>query len=254
MRCWWLFPALLLAASGAPAHDLWVVGENGRVLVRIGEDFPVSTNGITADRIVLFRAVGHKDLLPLEGRAEEKQFAAALPASFTGPVLVELEVKPRLITLAAPDFNRYIREEGFAGVIAARQAAGKTDTAGREKYSRYAKLLVDGPGEDHHLLAPRGHRLEILFRSNPARLPPGADLVLQILFEGKPLPGVEVSAGPAGMMGHQFPCRARTDAQGLVQLAVHSRGRWYARLIHMIPSTETDAEWRSFFATAVFER
>ena len=244
--------ALFLLSVCARAHDLWMIEENGRVLVRIGEDFPVATNGITADRVVFLRMVGAGGGVTLEGRAEEKQFAAALPPG--GPRLVELEVKPRFITLKAPDFNRYIQGEGFAHVIAARKAAGASDSPGREIYSRYSKLLIEGPGDDRHLLAPRGHRLEIVPLANPARLPEADDLEVQVLFEGKPLAGAQVSAGAAGMKGHQFAATVKTGPDGRARLRLSGKGLWYIRLIHMIPSAEPEADWRSFFGTMVFQR
>ncbi len=244
----------LLGSATAAAHDLWMIEQKGRVLIRIGEDFPVATNGITTDRIVFLRAVRPGGAVALAGQAEDKQFAAALPASLPGPSLVELEVQPRLITLEAPAFNRYIRGEGFTAVIAAREKAGETNSPGREKYSRYAKLLIEGAGDDRRLLQPLGHRLEIVPLANPARLPAGTDVEVQILFEGKPLAGAQVSAGPAGMKGHEFPSVARTAASGRVRLGATSKGLWYVRLIHMIPGAEPDAQWRSFFATLVFHR
>jgi len=245
---------LPLVAAAAFAHDLWMVEEKGRVLVRIGEDFPVATNGLTAERIVFLRVAEASRVSMLEGAAGEKQYAAPLPGAVSGPLLVELEVKPRFITLKAPDFNRYIQGERFSEVIAARKAGGATDSPGREIYSRYSKLLVEAPGDDGHLSVVRGHRLEIVPERNPARLPSGEPVPLRVLFDGKPLAGVLVSAGPAGMKGHQFPARATTDAEGRVGLAISSGGLWYARLIHMIPSREPEAEWRSFFATLVFRR
>ncbi len=245
--------AWLLLAALAPAHDLWMIEDQGRLLIRIGEDFPVATNGITADRIVFLRLVDSRGASSLDGRAEEKQFAAPLPET-RGPAVVELEVQPRLITLQAPDFNRYIRAEGFDHVIAARQKTATAGAPGRERYSRYSKLVMDAPGEDTPLLAPLGHRLEIVPEANPARLREGADLPVRILFDGQPLAGVWVSAGPAGMKGHQFPAGARTDSAGRTLLGVRTKGLWYVRLIHMIPSPDPDVEWRSFFATLTFRR
>jgi len=247
----WLLAALLMPAA-ASAHDLWMIYEQGRVLIRIGEDFPAATNGLTADRIVFLRAVSASGAVPLEGREEEKQFAAALHGRQPGPTLVELEVKPRPITLAAADFNRYIRGEGFGAVIEARRAAGASDSPGREIYSRYCKLLLDAPGDDRILRAPRGHRLEIVPLANPSRLAAGSGLEIQVLFDGKPLGGARVSAGREGMQGHRFSSVGATDQKGRVRLAVSASGLWYVRMIHMIPSLEPDAEWRSYFATLVF--
>ncbi|MGH9510404.1 MAG: DUF4198 domain-containing protein [Terriglobales bacterium] len=239
------------------AHDMWLVtgvpGARGRVCARIGEHFPVSSNGVAADRVDIFQVRSEAGAKPLTGVEGKKQLCAMLPASSPAGV-AEIIVHPRFIRLDAKDFNSYIEGEGFASVIAGRKRDGKDNAEGRELYSRFSKLLVGKVGD--LATRPLGHVLEIVPEKDPASLAAGEPLSVRVLFRGKPLAGVRVSAAYAGaeMKGHDFPVTAETDAQGRALLKLDRGGLWYARLIHMIPAQDDpEVDWRSFFATLTFE-
>jgi len=243
--------------SALSAHDLWLAtdlaGARGRVCARIGEHFPVSSNGVTADRVEAFQVRTEGGVEKLKGIAEKKQFCAPLAKS-AGTGVAEMTVHPRYIRLEAKDFNGYIEGEGFAAVIDARRKSGKTDAEGRELYSRFAKILIGGAGG--LATRPVGHVLEIVPEKDPATLVASEPLPVQVLFRGKPLAGVRVSAAYAGaeMKGHEFPVGAETDGEGRALLKLDRAGLWYARLIHMVAAQDDpQIEWRSFFATLTFE-
>lgn len=207
-------------------------------------------NGITADRVELFRAHQQNHVEVLAGVEQPKQFCASLPK---GADPVEMIVRPRFIKLAAKDFNSYIRGEGFKRVIRLREQRGRTQAEGRELYSRYAKLLVGDAGLD--ATRALGHELEIVPDKNPSDLRAGDSIPVRILFRGRPLAGARVSAIYEGaeLKGHEYPVTSETDEQGRVVLKLDRSGLWYVRLIHMIPADgEKDADWRSFFATLTF--
>ncbi|HXE89475.1 MAG TPA: DUF4198 domain-containing protein [Terriglobales bacterium] len=244
----------LLTANGV-AHDLWLVAEKRggekRVCARIGEHFPASMNAVTADRVERFQVKAGGGVRPLEGTKRGKQFCAP-----GGPEagVAEMIVAPRYIRLAAKDFNGYIEGEGFKDVIRARAESGKSASEGRELYSRYAKLLVGAAGTAAS--EALGHALEIVPEKDPATLAKDEPLAVRVLFLGKPLGGVRVSAMYAGAVvkGHEFPVTAETDTNGRAQLKLDRPGLWYARLIHMVEAQgDPEIDWRSFFATLTFE-
>ncbi|SRR5581483_2124931 len=244
-----------VSAVSLTAHDLYLVtgvrGTEDDVCARIGERFPESTNGITADRVELFQVRddgGTKDLL-VSAKEGTRQFCAPLRKR---PAVVELVVRPRFIKLAAKDFNAYIHGETFRDVMRLREQRNQTEAEGKELYSRYAKLIV---GDAKDVTRPLDHELEIVPEKNPSQLKPGDTLPVRVLFRGKPLSGVRVSAVYEGAepKGHEFPVTAETDEQGHASLKLDRPGLWYARLIHMIPAeNERDADWRSYFATLTF--
>ena len=231
-----------------------VAGARGRVCARIGEHFPVASNGVSADRLQVFQLHTQPETKPLTGVEGKKQLCAPLPNPSAPAGVAEIVVHPRFIRLDAKDFNSYIEGEGFAGVIHAPQQAGKTGAEGRELYSRASKLLIGPAGE--LATRPLGHVLEIVPEKDPAALAPGEPLPVQVLFRGKPLAGVRVSAASAGaeMKGHEFPVSAETDAGGRALLKLDRGGLWYARLIHMVAAQDDpEVDWRSFFTTLTFE-
>jgi len=248
----------LMTSSGSLfAHDMWLVtgvpGARGRVCARIGEHFPAATNGVSADRVDVFQLRTEGGPKPLTGIEGKKQFCATLPAASTAGV-AEIIVQPRFIRLDARDFNAYIEGEGFASVIAVRKQSGKTHAQGRELYTRSSKLLIGRT--DEMATRPVGHVLEIVPEKDPSTLTAGESLPVRVLFRGKPLAGVRVSAASAGaqMKGHDFPVTAETDANGRALLKLDRAGLWYARLIHMVPAQDDpEVDWRSFFATLTFE-
>ncbi len=242
------------AISGA-AHDLYLVtgvaGARGRVCARIGEHFPASMNAVSADRLERFAVHNERGTMELKGRESDKSFCAVLPGA--GPAVAEMIVHPRFIKLDAKDFNGYIEGEGFRDVMRAREQSGKTGEIGRELYSRSAKLLV---GSGTRATEALGHVLEIVPERDPATLAAGELLAVRVLFRGKPLAGVRVSAAYAGaeMKGHEYPVTAETDANGRAALKLDRPGLWYARLIHMTPAQDDpEIDWRSYFATLTFE-
>ncbi len=250
---------LSLALAGPlSAHDMWLVtgvtGARGRVCARIGEHFPAATNGVSKDRVDLFQLRTADGAKPLTGAEGKKQLCAHLPNPSSTAAVAEIVVQPRFIRLPGKDFHSYIEGEGFADVIRARQQAGKAGAEGRELYSRASKLLIGKTGE--LATRPLGHVLEIVPEKDPASLASGEPLAVQVLFRGKPLAGVRVSAAYAGaeMKGHEFPVTAETGADGRALLKLDRAGLWYARLIHMVPAhDDPEVDWRSFFSTLSFE-
>ncbi len=245
---------LVASAVAALGHDLYLVsgvkGADGKVCARIGEAFPLSTNGLSADRVELFRVHHQGKSAELNGRQEATQFCAPLAA---GSALVEMTVRSRFINLAAKDFNAYIHGERLGEIVRLREQRGQTGAEGKEVYSRYAKLLIGDTGD----LATRavGHTLEIVPEKNPSQLKPGDSLPVRVLFRGKPLAGAAVFAVYEGaeLKGHEYTIAAETDEHGRAILKLDRPGLWYARLIHMVPAEgEPDADWRSFFATVTF--
>ena len=228
----------LSMAGSLFARDMWLVtavsGARGRVCARIGEHFPVASNGVAADRVDLFQLRSENGAKSLTGVEGKKQLCALLPNPAAAAAVAEIVVQPRFIRLAGKDFHSYIEGEGFADVIRARQQAGRAGAEGRELYSRSSKLIIGRAGE--LATRPLGHVLEIVPEKDPAALAAGEPLPVQVLFRGKPLAGVRVSAAYAGaeMKGHEFPVAAETDANGRALLKLDRGGLWYARLIHMV--------------------
>lgn len=247
----------MIAVCALPlaAHDLYLVtavsGAQGRICARVGEHFPESMSGVSADRVEAFRLHAPSGATALDGKAEAAQYCAELTPG--GSAVAEMVVRPRFIELPAGDFNSYLRGEGLTAVMRLRRQRGQEQAPGKELYSRYAKLLVGELGG--RAARPLGMVLEIVPEQDPAQLRPPQEWTVRIMFRGQPLAHAQVAAVYAGaeLKGHEYPVTTRTDAEGRAKLKIDRAGWWYARLIHMIPAeNEPGADWRSFFGTLVF--
>jgi uncharacterized GH25 family protein len=253
----------LLFAATLAAHDTWLVpatfkvmaGQPVRVALNTSEDFPTSEAAAAPDRIARFETVTVAGLQEVTGaRVDGKSLVADVTP---GPELtmVAAVTRPRLIVLEEKVFNQYIIEEGLEHIVAARAVRGESFSEGRERYSKIAKLAlcVEGGTDDRRYRQPLGLRVEIVPLTNPCGLRAGDVLVVQVLFEDRPLGNVWVGAGTAGTRGHHYPFRAKTDAEGRVVVPLPKAGPWFIRALHMVPSTEfEDAQWQSWFSTLTF--
>ncbi len=260
----WLLAGCLLAASLALAHDTWLVpskfrvapGQAVQVALNTSEDFPTSDSPASPDRIAQFLAVSASGQIEVQGYRAEGNSLVAEVTPGPGVTLVAAVTKPRLIVLEKDDFNTYITEEGLESIVEARAARGESFAAGRERYSKVAKLALCTEGEPtggRRYREPLALPVEIVPLTDICRLRAGDTLVVQVLFEGRPLSGVWVGAGTEGTHGHHYPYRQRTDANGRVVVRLTRSGAWFVRALHMVPNTEfEDADWQSWFSTLTF--
>ena len=104
-----------------------------------------------------------------------------------------------------------------------------------------------------------GYPIEIVPLANPTRLAVGDTLELLVLFEGQPVAEQLVYASFEGFHGdeetdiHREAVSTRTDENGKVKVELSQAGRWYVRLIHMVPVDEEDVDYESSWATLTFE-
>jgi uncharacterized GH25 family protein len=80
----------------------------------------------------------------------------------------------------------------------------------------------------------------------------GETIEFELLFEGRPMPGVLVKSwqrrGSETLMN-----TARTDGAGRIRIAFDQGGVWMVSAVHMIPAVgEPDVDWDSFWANLTF--
>jgi len=94
---------------------------------------------------------------------------------------------------------------------------------------------------------------------NPATLPAGGSLEFLVLAEGQPAVNQLVYASYEGFHSHdetgayREAATLRTDANGLARVKFTRPGRWYVRLIRMLPSDDEGVDYESNWATLTFE-
>ena len=264
MRSLALTVATILSATTAAAHDFWVqprdfaadVGVAVPMTIEVGHGPARQRWSAAIDRIATFEAVGSsgtKDirtaLIPPGGPAD-----ASVSFSQPGAYVVVLATNRAASDLPAIRFNDYIKAEGIAPAIAARAAAGATDAAGRELYSRRAKAIVRigaTSALQPQVTRPVGLTLEIV----PGRDPTAADfdmtLPVTILYEGKPLAGAFVKLNNLDFDARPV-ATAISDAHGAATFKVPFKGLWQMNVVWTKPIHDPKADFDTVFSSLTF--
>ena len=146
--------------------------------------------------------------------------------------------------------NQFLKDEGLDDIARLRAERGQTDKPDRERFFRYAKTLLLTGATSSAESRTFGFRYEIVPRSDPWS---GSPLRVQVLFDGKPLPGALVTA--IHRDDPQARAYARSDPQGRATLNLPRRGVWLIKSVHMTAAPAgTNADWESSWASVTFER
>lgn len=243
----------LCAAANAAAHDFWIEPASGKVVsLRLmqGEHFrgePVARDEARIERFVVRDGRGERAIAGANGAEPAGRIEAAPGLSIIG-----YRTHPRRHGSMTPErFEAYLREEGLEHIIDLRAQRGQSKKSGTEIFSRSAKSLVLRPGESNtRFHEPLGLRFEIVPESDPYA---GAPVTVRLLFDGRPLPGVRVTALRRGDGAHA--AHVRSDEEGRVTLPIAEEGAWLIKAVHMIDAPEgSGADWESIWATLTFER
>lgn len=257
----------LWLGSGRPAraHDKWLEAEPFtsaspsllKIYVLTGEALqqaelvPVR-RAASVRRLQLLSASGSREL---RGTVREDQQPIAIAAAEhvrPGTSVIAMDTAAVDILLTAEKFQHYLFEERLMDILLLRANRGQEETPGRERYSRSLKALVQvGDKLDEVALRPIGQDLEILPLAHPYGLRTGSQLAVRILFRGKPLSGRAVTF--ANRYRSNIATRiVRSDANGQASVPIERTGEWLVALVHMEPSAEPGADWRSYWSSLTF--
>ena len=277
---------LLLVVGTASGHDMWLspgqfVLSKGDLLIvhqLLGEELDTQVlQGGEAQEIALLRRMTPR--FELITPTESIDLLARLPEEKIRPVVkpileYQLDFEGSALVLMEHDFIytehpralflEYLEHEGFS--IEKFQAHMGEREQQRERYTRFFKTLIQvGEVRDddlHEQVVGQvvGQKLEILLTSNPYTLDPGDDLDVQILFEGKPLAGILVTAFNTDGESPIGRSKAITNARGVARFDLDRTGFWLLHLVHLLPCSEhsdvvscTYVDWESYWASYSFQ-
>jgi len=254
---------LFLPALGF-AHDLWIlpgkyrlrVDEVTRVFVNNGDVFPESLTLLAEHRLSEVLSVSSAGELPIsEFRVDGKSLTFDFGSAAPGAHVIALGTRPRTVRMNGADFEEYLAEEGLSQVAAIRKELGQSGAPAVERYTKWAKAVVDvgeesGAGGDWSVTA--GQTFEIVPLDHPNRVSPGGSLRLRVLLDGEPLAGVGIVGSRAS--GAVREIVSSTDERGEAEVKVTAPGRWHVRAIHMIRiENDPEVSWESYWATLTFD-
>ncbi len=244
-------------------HDLYLMprqfrpvpGSTVTIAFHNGDDFPDPDRAPKPENLLdvsLHSTTGSTRLRNL--RTEGKVLLAEATVE-AGSSLLSVRTKPNFIELQPLKFEEYLRHEGLAHVLRWRAEHHESDTAGRERYSKYVKSLVVAGAPTRFYSHPVGYPIEIMPMADPAALKPGAELPIQVMFRGKPAADLQIEMAwlpPNGKATRQ--AAGRTDREGRLRIPIGSPGIWKLHTVLMERCAEpAEADWESFWSSFTFE-
>jgi len=262
---------VVLAVTPAWGHDLFLVAADHDF--EVGEEitlalyngtFETSENTIDRERMIdvtVIDGAGEATHPPADqwrddGKVTVLEFEAGTP----GTHVVGVSTESRIIELTAEEFNEYLVHDGVLDVIEARRRDGTADRPAAERYSKHVKTILQVGGVTKAGFGHRfGYPVEIVPLSNPGSLTAGGTLEVLVLAEGAPVADQLLYASYAGFHvhdergGHREAASVRTGDNGVAKIEIDRSGRWYVRLIRMLPVDEEGVDYESNWATLTFE-
>ena len=252
--------AFVMTATGVSAHDFWLAAADWRaapgtpvtITAGIGEHFPTRTpTRMTESAVEEWRLLGATGEAPVSKvfvkAGLELTTIVALPAA--GAYLGVAVIAAQTIEMKGDEFTDYLKEEGLDAIVAARQAAGESESSTTERFARYAKIaLRTGLGPGAHITRPAGLKVELVPAVDPTMLSAGQPLTVQFLAGGAPVANATVMAVSGGVAA-----RSQTDAGGRATFTIDRPGPWLIKTIHMVRlPAGSPTVWESSWATLTF--
>jgi hypothetical protein len=251
--------AITVLGASVGAHDFWLSANRlseGKVTVtgNVGEKFPVADSKTTPDRVDIWRVLGSAGDINA-GRdffQDGQSLAARVTLASPGTYLGIMTILARDIEMTGKEFTDYLREEGLDKVIDERARLGHTERSARERYARYAKIVMrTGAGDAAHVTRASGIKAELIPSANPAGLKPGTPFSVQLIVEGRPIADALLTA-----VSHDARLDVRTDRDGRATFTLPAAGPWLVKTVHMArpaDAGEPPADWESYWVTLAFE-
>lgn len=247
------------------AHDVWLSAspwlagpqtKNVIITANVGETFPTVSDRATPAGVELWRVIGPAGpVSSSQGfRQQGRSIATIFPANAPGAYLGILNTKPQVATMKGKEFTDHLREEGLQGIIAERARSGQANAAARERYVRYAKVVVrKGEGNGLHVTQPVNIKAELVPATDPSTIRPGQSLAVRFLLDGKPVADAVLTAQSEKRSGID----ARTDANGHATFVISHAGPWFIKGVHMVRPKAPSApgvnwDWESYAVSLAF--
>lgn len=259
---------LLLIASAAIAHDLFlkpdaffVAPHRAIALTAFNGTFTTTEGSVTRDRLRDLAVVSAAGRIKADTSAWTPKGKAThwlVTAGDAGTYVLGASLYPRILALAAKEFNAYLADDGLPDILAARKAAGELAKPSRERYSKHVKALVQvGDARSAGFGTTLGYPAELVPLDNPYALAKGAHaLRVRALVDGAPVANQLVIAGGRTPSGARLAVQTlRTNADGVASFDVAKPGVWYVKFIRMVPipaSARDSVDYESKWATLTF--
>jgi primary-amine oxidase len=255
-----LFLAVLLSycSTSTSAHEFWVSPEQynlkpGAPIVgtlRVGE----MTQGVNLPYVVdnfhSFNVTTKSGTQAVKG-ADGSTPALSHPTQEAGLHVITYHAKAILTTYNDwQKFLDYLGDEGLDSLATTHQRRGLPKQGFTERYSRYAKALVQvGPVDKQERDVAQGVPFELIAEDNPYT--PGLETMsVTLLRAGVPVSGHQIAVFHYdGMVSRTL---FTTDGQGRASIPIAAGGSFLLNATDLQPVDEADVVWESYWASLTF--
>jgi uncharacterized GH25 family protein len=244
-----------LVPAAASAHDFWIEPSTYRpaplqrvtLRHRVGAHFlgdPVPRDEGLLVRFAAIADDGERRVPGVHGRDP----AGLAQAPQTGTLVVAYESRGSVAELTPDKLALYAEEEGVASQL---PAGWQGKAVMRDRFSRSVKsLLVVQDGGSAGFDRVAGLPLELVPLADPATLAAGGTLPLRLLWQGKPVAGIQVAA--LSRLDPAKPLLARTDGEGRVAFTLPRTGEWLVKAVKIVPAKDAAVDFESVWTSLTF--
>ena len=251
--------ALAALAGAAAAHDTWfeplpaAAGEL-RLALGTGDKFPLHEFTVGPDHLARHGCAGPSGpVMPMTSVGATPTALLLTAQAAPGGLSCWAQLLPFEIELPADKVRVYLDEINAPAAVrtawAAMQARGQP---WRERYTKHARIEIAGASASavRRSGMGMGMGMDMLLHAAPGPLRPGDEIDVQVLRDGRPLPGFAVQLrselSPLGLW-------RQTDADGRVRLRPPLPGRWLLRGTELTPPAADTGHWEGRFVTLAFD-
>ncbi len=260
-----LAPVLAWAAV-SEAHDFWLQpsrfwtqpGAKLPFTIQVGHGPARQRSPIPQERVTAFQSIGPRENADRRSDLHVGQPASDAELGFARPgtYVIAFASNNAISNLPALRYNDYAKAEGLTEALRQRDAAGTTESPGRELYSRRAKALVQvgAPGRvpQPQVTNPVGLSLEIVPERNPYSPSGGDSLPVRVLYDGRPLAGALVKLNDLASDAKPVEMHL-TDAAGRAVFGLRRQGDWQMNVVWSRPLRTTRlADFVTTFSSLTF--
>ena len=258
--------SIVFIATSATAHDFWLQPQSFQtnsgvalpVTALIGHGKDRGRWEADASRIVMLKSIGPNGTADLRSAFKQRGIGPQLFPVFveTGVHVLAMQTNRASSELPAKRFNDYAKEEGLTPILEYRNRTGSVDTAGREFYSRRAKVLIRVGAStgrtDLRTTRAIGLSLEIVPERDPYALGKSRNLPVRVIYEGKALPGATVKL--TNLYSDEKPVAiVKTDSTGRAAFRIPESGAWLLNVVWTKPiKGRPGADFDTIFSSLTF--
>lgn len=256
----------LVTFGSVNAHEFWIdpldftpaVGDIVKANLRVGQDFKGDTLPLIPQMVLFYEAFDAEGMRSPAGNVGDRP-ALQVEARAPGLLVIAYQSTQSEVTFDDPDlFKAYLEWEGLDWVLDEHHKRGLPETGFTELYARYPKTLVEVGGSAAGADRSTGLEAELVALDNPYSLAPGAQMHVQLLWQGRPEAGrqIKIFSRPAGAEGSMPEVvDYSTGADGTIAFAVSPATVYMLNSVKMLPvdPPRDDVVWQSFWSSLTFE-